>query len=84
MTACTPVIATRVGGTPEVIRDGTTGILVAPDDPDAMAAAISSVIAEPARAQALGEAGRRDVEGRFSIETMVDNYAREYERVSGA
>jgi glycosyltransferase involved in cell wall biosynthesis len=84
MMAGKPVVATRVGGTPEVVQDRTTGILVAPQDPEGMADAISSLLAAPERARTFGQAGRLEVERRFSIEAMVENYAREYERVSGA
>lgn len=53
-----PVIATRVGGVPEVVRDGVDGLLVEPDDPAALAEAIASLLRDPARAAAMGSAPR--------------------------
>lgn len=56
-----PIIATSTGGFPEVIRNGETGYLVPPDDPDALARAIEKALAEPARAREMAEAGRQDL-----------------------
>jgi glycosyltransferase involved in cell wall biosynthesis len=61
-----PVVATRVGGIPEVVEHGVTGLLVPPDRPDALADAISELLAYPERARELGRAGRRRAEERFS------------------
>ncbi|HEX6582996.1 MAG TPA: glycosyltransferase family 4 protein [Thermoleophilaceae bacterium] len=61
-----PVVATRVGGIPEVVEHGVTGLLVPPDDPDALAGAIGELLADPGRARELGQAGRRRAEERFS------------------
>jgi glycosyltransferase involved in cell wall biosynthesis len=66
-----PVVATRVGGIPEVIEDGKTGLLVAPRDPRALADAILAVLSNPALAKSLGENGREVVRARFSAERMV-------------
>ena len=66
-----PVVATDVGGTGEVVRQGQTGLLVLPKDPAALAAAISEVLAQPARAHEMGRMGRRVVEERFSAHAMV-------------
>ncbi|WP_045875358.1 glycogen synthase [Pseudofrankia sp. DC12] len=52
------VVASRVGGIPEVVDDGVTGLLVPPDDPSALAAAMNTVLADPKRATAMGQAGR--------------------------
>jgi glycosyltransferase involved in cell wall biosynthesis len=60
-----PVVATRVGAIPEVIRDGTDGLLVAPDDPKAVAAAVTRLVEDPALAHSLVESGRRRVFERF-------------------
>ncbi len=57
-----PVVATRVGGTDEVVIDGVTGRLVGPGDPDALAAAIGDVLGDPDHARALGLKGQ----ARFS------------------
>jgi starch synthase len=65
--ACeTAVVASGVGGILEVVVDGETGILVPPSDPDALAAALNDVVADPAKATAMGKAGRQRVEDQFS------------------
>ncbi|MBI2221532.1 MAG: glycosyltransferase [Acidobacteria bacterium] len=79
MAASLPVVATRVGGTPEVIVDGETGVLVPPRAPRAIARALASVLARPDRGQRLGEAGRFRVEAHFHIDQMLAAYLREYE-----
>ncbi len=61
-----PVIATRVGGLPEVIEDGVTGWLVAPDDPAALAEAIGRVLADPVGGRAMGTRGRQWVQTRYT------------------
>ncbi len=53
-----PVVATAVGGTPELVLDGETGLLVPPGDVDALADALADVLDDPERARRLGEAGR--------------------------
>jgi glycosyltransferase involved in cell wall biosynthesis len=68
MAAAKPVVATDGGGIPEIVVDGETGILVAMRDHSAMAAAICSLLADPARAAEMGAAGRRRVEERFTIQ----------------
>lgn len=60
-----PVVATRVGGVPEVVTSGRDGLLVPPADPSTMAEAINSLLGDPALARALGEAGRHTVSERF-------------------
>src|SRR4051794_17161758 len=71
MAAGAPLVATRVGGTPEAIADGVNGLLVPPADPTAMAASICDLLADPDRARRLGEAARQSIEERFSMERMV-------------
>jgi glycosyltransferase involved in cell wall biosynthesis len=66
-----PVVATDVGGTNEVIRQGETGLLVPPRDPVPLAAAISELLAAPQRWQAMGAQGRAVVETKFSARAMV-------------
>jgi starch synthase len=61
-----PVVASRVGGIPEVVLDGQTGLLVPPDDPAALAAGINSLLADPPRAKDMGQRGRRWVTAEFS------------------
>jgi glycosyltransferase involved in cell wall biosynthesis len=66
-----PVVATDVGGTAEVVQQGRSGLLVPPKDPTALATAILEVLAQPSRAQAMGQLGRQIVEERFSAHAMV-------------
>lgn len=82
MAARLPVVATRVGGTPEVVVDGATGVLVPPRSVSAMASALLALAASPERRHALGDAGRARVEAAFTIERMVSDYAREYTRLA--
>jgi glycosyltransferase involved in cell wall biosynthesis len=76
-----PVIATNVGGNPELVVDGETGMLVPPSDPIAMADAIHSYLKDPAKLVRHGEAGRKRAEEHFSIEKMVQGYLRVYDEV---
>jgi glycosyltransferase involved in cell wall biosynthesis len=68
MAAGLPVVASAVGGVPELVEDGETGILVPPGRPDALAAALGGLAADPALRARLGAAGRRRAEARFGIE----------------
>jgi glycosyltransferase involved in cell wall biosynthesis len=68
MAARLPVIATRVGGCPEVVIDGQSGRLVAPGNADQLAEAMVALMASPARARAMGLEGRRIVEAEYRIE----------------
>ncbi|HKY32048.1 MAG TPA: glycosyltransferase, partial [Candidatus Polarisedimenticolia bacterium] len=72
MAAGVPVVATRVGGTPEVVREGTTGLLVPPADAGALARAVEALLSNPERATALGLEGRELVSRRFSMQRMVE------------
>lgn len=78
-----PVIASRVGGLPEVVDDGVTGILVPPADPEALARAIVELAADPARQRAMGRRGRARVESLFSLDDMIERHEEFYDRVGG-
>jgi glycosyltransferase involved in cell wall biosynthesis len=67
-----PVVATRVGGVPEVVVDGETGLVVNPGDPEALAAAIGGLLADPEKARDMGERGRRRAAERFDINLMFE------------
>lgn len=66
------VVASAHGGLPEMLRDGETGVLVAPSDPAALATAVGALADDPPRREALGVAARADVRARFSRERMLD------------
>lgn len=72
--AARPVIASAVGGLPEVVVDNRTGLLVPPDSPGALAAAIKTLIEAPDRARALGEAARERALRDFRWDGFVDAY----------
>ena len=76
--AARPVVASRVGGIPEIVANGLTGLLVEPDDPEALAAALSLLLADPPRAAALGRAGRERALERFDPDAYVDAHDRLY------
>jgi len=74
MAAGRAVIATRVGGNVEAVVDGETGLLVPPNDPDALAAAIQLMLARPDLRTEFGRAGRRRVSSSLGIERMTGAY----------
>ena len=82
MAAGKPVVATSVGGNPELVAAGETGALVPDSDPAAMAEAILATIGDPAGARQLGQAGRRRFEERFTVGRMVEQSARLYEALA--
>ena len=79
MAAGLPIVATRVGGTPEVV-DETCGRLVPPRDPDAMATALVALAADRLRRESLGTAARARVEDRFTLSRMIAEYRQVYEQ----
>jgi len=76
----TPVVATTVGGIPEIVDDGVDGVLVPPADDEALANAIAGLLNDPERRARMAGGGREKVTSRFSFETMV----REYESIYDA
>ena len=75
-----PVVATRVGGTPELVDEGTTAKLVPPADPESLARAIREYVLNPEMARHHGSAGRRLAEQRFGLDVMVKKYIDFYDR----
>jgi sugar transferase (PEP-CTERM/EpsH1 system associated) len=73
------VVGTRVGGIPEVIDEGATGLVVPPRDPEAMAAALARYVCDPALAAAHGAAGRARVLAQYSMPAMVAGYKSLYD-----
>ena len=74
-----PIVATRVGGNPELLDDGVTGCLVPPADAEAMAAAILAYFDDPAMGRRHGRAARQVAVKRFSLERMVEDYVSLYD-----
>ncbi|MBN1884270.1 MAG: glycosyltransferase [Candidatus Krumholzibacteriota bacterium] len=81
LAAGVPAVATAVGGVPEVIEDGRTGMLVPPGDSGALAGAIAALLDDPVRAAALGGAGRAAVRERFGAALMTERIEELYDRL---
>lgn len=79
-----PVIATQVGGNAELVAQGRTGTLLPSGDARAMADAIVGLALQPDKARGWGDAGRADVEQRFSLDAMVGSYQSLYDRCLAA
>lgn len=79
-----PIVATRVGGIPEYLVDGVTGILVDPHAPEQIAAALLRLLDSPSEAAAMGRAGRVRVENCFSMDRWVQETVQMYERALAA
>lgn len=74
-----PIVATRVGAMPEVIRDGETGLLVEPGQPDALSDAITALLDDDDLARRLGSAARKEAEERFSWSNVARTILKTYE-----
>jgi glycosyltransferase involved in cell wall biosynthesis len=95
MAAGLPVVATAVGGTPELVVDGQTGLLVPPRDPAGLAMALTTLLSDPTKAASFGRAGRDRVETYFTeaailqrVEALLDRLVQEelglqFERARG-
>jgi glycosyltransferase involved in cell wall biosynthesis len=81
MAVSLPVVATNVGGNAEAVKDGFTGFLVPPDDPAALAAAISRLLSDPSQAKAMGAAGKAIVAENFTTEAMMTRIASAYQKL---
>lgn len=74
MAAGKPVVATQVGGNPELVLDGETGFLVPPRDSQALASSVATLLTNKQQAVQFAEKGKRRAEGQFSLATMVRAY----------
>jgi glycosyltransferase involved in cell wall biosynthesis len=74
-----PIVATAVGGVPEVVEDGVCATLLSSRDPQELTDALVSVAADPAVRKRIGDAGRRRYERNFTAAAMVSQYERLYE-----
>jgi len=79
MAMAKPIVATNIDGISEIIRDGETGLLVPPGDPEALAEAITSLLKDRDKAMTMGRAGRRLIGREFSVEEMVRRTQEVYE-----
>jgi glycosyltransferase involved in cell wall biosynthesis len=73
-----PVVATRVGGVPDVVRDGEDGYLVEAGDVDGLAERLAALAADPALRERMGDAGRTRVIPRYAVARLVDEVDRLY------
>jgi glycosyltransferase involved in cell wall biosynthesis len=71
MAAGKPVVATRVGGVPDLVEDGVNGLLVGPRDPVALAEAVAELLVDPVRRQEMGERGRQRQRREFDLDATV-------------
>jgi len=81
MAAGLAVIATDVGGNAEAVEDGVSGVIVPPEDPDALAEAIAELLADPVRTRIMGSAGKAIAAKRFSVHAMMDHTTNAYRRL---
>lgn len=77
-----PIVATRVGGVPEAIENGVSGLLVEPRSPDQLAASVNAIVGDPVTAATLGAAARRRREQSFSLSRMVAGTLGVYSEIS--
>jgi glycosyltransferase involved in cell wall biosynthesis len=84
MAASKAAVATRVGGVPEVVADGETGLLVPPRDHDALANGIITLLKDGGRRTRMGDAGLKRARKLFTVDHMVDGTMATYERLLGA
>jgi glycosyltransferase involved in cell wall biosynthesis len=78
MAAGLPIVATRVGGNPELIRHGQTGLLVEPENVAALATSIRSLLSDPVQRAQLGAAAQIRMQTEFTVDSMAQSYAELY------
>ena len=76
-----PIVSTRVGGVPNIVEEGKSGLLVEPHQPKSMARAINSLLSDKERRSQLGEAARKIAESRFSWAAISSRYLEQYEEL---
>lgn len=77
-----PVVASKVGGLPELVEDGVTGLVVPPGDAGALAAALKTLLDDPAKAEKMGKAGRARFKRLFGLETFYENTQTVYDEAT--
>jgi glycosyltransferase involved in cell wall biosynthesis len=82
MALAKPVVATNIGGIPEVVDDGRTGLMVKPKDSDALAHAINTLLNSPILARKMGLNGRNKYHKMFTLNTMMRKIEDIYEGCS--
>ena len=83
MAARKPVVATNVGGIPEIVEDGRTGLLVSPRDPSAIVDAVCALLGDEPLRKRMGAAGRARVEREFTIRQTVRSYEKLWDEIAG-
>jgi glycosyltransferase involved in cell wall biosynthesis len=81
MAAGLPIVATRVGGNPEVVVEGETGVLIEAGQPEALASALESLLGDPDRRTRMGLRGREVATQRFDIKRLIDEYQAIYTEI---
>jgi glycosyltransferase involved in cell wall biosynthesis len=76
-----PLVATRVGGIPEIVHHQKNGLLIEPRNPDALTQAATAILTDPTMAIRMGQSGRELVKRSFSLENMVSGNRDVYRRI---
>jgi glycosyltransferase involved in cell wall biosynthesis len=76
-----PIIASQIGGIPEVVEDRKTGILFEPEDTESLSKAITSLLKDIQKRKQMGEAGHTRATQKFSAKVMAENYEKLYEKI---
>jgi starch synthase len=84
MEAELPVVATRVGGIPDMISDGVEGVLVPPGDPEAIATAVAGLLRDPDEAAEMGRRGQRRRREEFDLDVTARQIGNLYEELYAA